>query len=74
MVSYVLRLYEIFPPLSLPACKVAALTKTARAQRCLSRPLGFTATWVKQRNLGQKNETLARKTGFSALPLSVSVE
>ena len=31
-------------------------------------------SWVKKRNLGQKNETLARKTGFSAPCLSVSIE
>ena len=31
-------------------------------------------SWVKKRNLGQKNETLARKTGFPALLLSVSIE
>jgi len=29
---------------------------------------------VKKRNLGQKNETRAEKTGFSALFLSVSIE
>ena len=31
-------------------------------------------SWVKKRNLGQKNETRAEKTGFSALFLSVSIE
>ena len=31
-------------------------------------------SWVKKRNLGQKNETRAKKNGFSALFLSVSIE
>ena len=31
-------------------------------------------SWVKKRNLGQKNATLAEKTGFAALFLSVPIE
>ena len=31
-------------------------------------------SWVKKRDLGQKNETRAKKPGFSALFMSVSIE
>ena len=42
--------------------------------RMSSRAMQNGRSWVKKRNLGQKNATLARKTGFSALLLSVSIE
>ena len=42
--------------------------------RMSSRAMQNGRSWVKKRNLGQKNETLAEKTGFSALFLSVSIE
>ena len=39
-----------------------------------SRAMQNGRSWVKKRNLGQKNETRARKPGFSALSLRVSIE
>ena len=42
--------------------------------RMSSRAMQNGRSWVKKRNLGQKNETRAKKTGFSALFLSVSIE
>ena len=42
--------------------------------RMSSRAMQNGRSWVKKRNLGQKNETRAEKTGFSALFLSVSIE
>ena len=41
--------------------------------RMSSRAMQNGRSWVKKRNLGQKNETRAEKTGFSALFLSVSI-
>ncbi len=42
--------------------------------RMSSRAMQNGRSWVKKRNLGQKNETRAEKPGFSALFLSVSIE
>ena len=42
--------------------------------RMSSRAMQNGRSWVKKRNLGQKNETLAEKTGVSALSLGVSIE
>ena len=42
--------------------------------RMSSRAMQNGRSWVKKRNLGQKNETRARKTGFSALFLSTPIE
>ena len=42
--------------------------------RMSSRAMQNGRSWVKKRNLGQKNETRAKKPGFSALFLSVSIE
>ena len=42
--------------------------------RMSSRAMQNGRSWVKKRNLGQKNETRAEETGFSALFLSVSIE
>ena len=42
--------------------------------RMSSRAMQNGRSWVKKRNLGQKNETLAEKPAFPALFLSVSIE
>ena len=42
--------------------------------RMSSRAMQNGRSWVKKRNLGQKNETRAEKTGLSALLRSVSIE